>query len=102
MKFDSTEQELRVRLAHRVGAKFSQYKSLCEWLDCYQYILPSERILDWDLIFQCATHARTSSDSFKFYLLQTTAESTLSKIEQVKLCQLIHEFGIYHIAPDLH
>ncbi len=90
MQFDSIEQELRVRLAHRVGAKFSQYKRLCEWLDCYQYILPKSRRLDIRFIDDQIKTCYSSSDLFHLYLTVVTIETTLSVIDQGRLCQLIH------------
>lgn len=94
--FSSLDSELRIRLAAK-QMPFHKYKRLCEWLNCFQYIPPDNRILS--SLIQRSKY-NNASQAFKAWLWLDCVESTLTLSEQQCLARLINESETFLTLPS--
>lgn len=87
------DSELRARLYAAVSS-FPQYKLLAEWLEVYQYILPSERRL-----ISITITLSTSFTAYNLWQRLNHIDTLLTIEEQALSWTLIRESGIYPIPP---
>lgn len=88
------ESELRIRIVAK-QLPFHKTKLLCEWLNCFQYILPDERILIVrPRAWRITDEPKRASDYFKLYLWLDSIETILNAQEQICLLKLIQESEI--------
>jgi hypothetical protein len=74
-------------ICYRDSLSFPQFKTLCEWLGVYKYILPDNRVL-----IEGAFHLpiqKTSSAIYKQYLFLIILENNYSESEQINICRYI-------------
>lgn len=70
-------------IAIRYHLTLNDFKLLAEWLDCYNYVLPANRVLDTELIFHIASRTiRSPSDIFKLWLASDLLFSCFTLAEQ--------------------
>lgn len=58
---------------------YSDYRVLAEWLECYQYVLPNDRVLKCIPIINITC----SLDALKLWLLCDLIQSTMTGTEQI-------------------
>lgn len=68
---------------------FADHKLLCEWLDCYQYIVPSNRKLDSNIIELVMAGRSIAHEIFIAALICDLVESTLTLNEQYRITSWI-------------
>ena len=85
--YDLSIYESLAVLTFKQSLPQSQHKLLSEWLGCYKYILPADRILiegALELPIQ-----KTSSAVFKQYLFTVILETNYTEAEQINICRYI-------------
>ena len=85
--YDLTLRESIAVLTYKQSVPFSNFRTLSEWLGCYQYILPDHRILiESALTLQVQNSA---SSIFNQYLFCIILENHYTESEQTNICRYI-------------
>lgn len=57
-------------VAIKYSIPFQEFKQLSEWLDCYEYRLPADRVLNSELVLHAASeNIKAPVDVFKMWLV---------------------------------
>ena len=85
--YDLTLRESIAVLTYKQSIQFPTFRTLSEWLGCYQYILPDHRILiESALTLQVQN---SSSSIFNQYLFCIILENHYTESEQTNICRYI-------------
>lgn len=95
---DTIASQLRCNLVNisiKYQISFQDYRLLGEWLGCYQYVKPADRILLGDIAHELLMHAQVqrAKDVMKVWLLCDLIESTLTLDEQRKILKWIPDYS---------
>ena len=79
-------------LAYKYNLDFQTFKSLAEWLEVYEYVLPKDRKLDPLLVQYCIQYRTipiTSNSVFRGWLLCDLYTSCYTLQEQINITRYI-------------